>query len=174
VGRAICDSVKAHPTLEVLNLRGGFRVTSMARALLFLTSQIEKVVDMMKVNMTTHTLSLDSRYSEHELFRGTIVPYLETNRLETRIRAIQITRPIAYRAKVLGRALLAARTDANSFWMLLKGNDEVTFPPTTATTAAAVSLSITPATDADVSTADATAALAAATPTPAQKRNARH
>jgi hypothetical protein len=29
-----------------------------------------------------------------------------------------------YRAKVLGRALLATRTDVNSFWMLISGNAE--------------------------------------------------
>jgi hypothetical protein len=54
------------------------------------------------------------------------------------VRAITETRPIAFRAKVLGRALLAARTDANRFWMLLSGNAEVAFPPTTAADATAV------------------------------------
>jgi hypothetical protein len=33
---------------------------------------------------------------------------------------------------VLGRALLAARTDANSIWMLLSANPEVAFPSTAA------------------------------------------
>jgi hypothetical protein len=33
---------------------------------------------------------------------------------------------------VLGRALLAVRTDPNRFWMLLLGNAEVAFPSTTA------------------------------------------
>jgi hypothetical protein len=63
-----------------------------------------------------YIIRLDSHYSNHELFRGSIVPYLETNRLRLRVRAIQKTRPIAYRVKVLGRALLSARTDANSFF----------------------------------------------------------
>jgi hypothetical protein len=40
---------------------------------------------------------------------------LETNRLRQRLRAIPKIRSIAYRAKVLGRALLAARTDATGF-----------------------------------------------------------
>jgi hypothetical protein len=60
-----------------------------------------------------------------------------TNRLRPRLLAIQKTRPITYRAKVLGRALLAVRTDPNRFWMLLSGNPEVAFPSTTATIAAA-------------------------------------
>jgi hypothetical protein len=60
-------------------------------------------------------------------------------------RAFQKTRPITYRAKVLGRALLSARSDANRFWMLLSGNAEVAFPSRTATIAAAANLP-TPAT----------------------------
>jgi hypothetical protein len=83
---------------------------------------------------------------------------VETNR----VRAIQKTRLIAYRAKLLGRALLAARTDANSFWMLLSGNAEVAFPPTTATTTLATTLP-TPATVAATTTAAAVNATAAVT-----------
>ena len=48
--------------------------------------------------------------------------------------------PPAYRAKVLGRALFATHTDANSLWMLLSGNPEVTFPWATAATAPAASV----------------------------------
>ena len=70
--------------------------------------------------------------SNHELFRGSVIPYFETNRFRPRLLAIQQTRPIPYRVKVLGRALLSARTDANTFWMLLSGNAEVAFPSTTA------------------------------------------
>jgi hypothetical protein len=104
---------------------------------------------MMKVNMTIHTIRPPDRsYSDHELYRKSIVPYLETNRLRPRIHAIQKTHPITYRAKVLGRALLAARTNVNSFWMILSGNAEVSFPPTTAATNLA-----TPATAAATSNA---------------------
>ena len=74
------------------------------------------------------------------MYRESVIPFLETNRLRPRLLAIQKTRPIAYRAKVLGQALLAVRTDPNRFWMLLSGNAEVAFPSTTATTTAAASL----------------------------------
>jgi hypothetical protein len=87
---------------------------------------------------------------------GSVIPYLETNRLRPRVPAIQKARPLAYRAKVLGRALLATHTNSNSFWMLLSRNLEAAFPPTTATTVAAdVNLSITPTTNAHVATAAA-------------------
>jgi hypothetical protein len=98
--------------------------------------------------------------------------YLVTNRFRPRVLAIQKTRPIAYRAKVLGRALLAARTDANSFWMLLSGNAEVVFSSPTVTTTPAANLPTPAATNAAApanvvpivaaATAAATAAAAAA------------
>jgi hypothetical protein len=95
-----------------------------------------------KVNTSMHTIHLPDAIpvSEHEFFRQSVVPYLETNRLRPRVRAIQKTLPITYRAKVLGRALLAVRTDPNRFWMLLSGNAEVALPSTTATTTLAASL----------------------------------
>jgi hypothetical protein len=95
-----------------------------------------------------------------------VIPYLETNRVRPRVRAIQKARPIAYRAKVLGRALVAARTDTNRFWILLSGNTDVAFPLTMiATTTPAASLP-TPATAAATSSnaTDAVATSAAATP----------
>jgi hypothetical protein len=77
-----------------------------------------------------------------QVLRRSVLPYLETNSLRPRIRAIQKSRPNAYRAKVLGRALLAARTNANRMWMLLSGNPEVAFPSVTATTTVAANLSM--------------------------------
>jgi hypothetical protein len=119
---------------------------------------------MMKVNTSMHTIRLDPRYSRHELFRESVIPYLETNRLRPRLLAIQRTRPIMYRAKLLGRALLPACTDANRFWILLSGNAEVAFPSTTTTIAAAGKLT-TAATAAAISTVNAAATASTTTPT---------
>jgi hypothetical protein len=83
---------------------------------------------------------VDDQYYEHRLFRESVIPFLETNRLRPCLLAIQKTLPHTYRAKVLGRALLAVRTDPNRFWMLLSGNSEVAFPSTIATTTTAGSL----------------------------------
>jgi hypothetical protein len=133
---AICDSLKTHPTLEILHLSSN----APAPAPAVIKSRLQALLDMMKVNMSIHAIHVSSRYSEHEVFRGSVIPYLETNLLRLRVRAIQTTRPTTYRAKVLGRALLAVRTDANSFWMLLSGNPEVAFPSRTTTVAAAANL----------------------------------
>jgi hypothetical protein len=127
---AICDSLKTYPTLEVLNLR-----YEPPAALDVITSRVQALVDMMKVNTSIYTIHVSIGYSETEMYRKSVIPYLETNRLRPRLLAIQKTRPIAYRAKVLGRALLATRNHANMFWMLLSGNAEVAFPSRTPTIA---------------------------------------
>jgi hypothetical protein len=132
---ATCDSLKTHPTLEVLNLQ----MCGVAPWLpAVFNPRTQALVDMLKVNISIHTIQLDYRYNEHGLFQESIVPYFKTNRLRPRVCAIQKARPTAYRAKVLGRALVAVRTDPNRFWMLLSGN--VAFPSTTATTTAAANL----------------------------------
>jgi hypothetical protein len=113
-------------------------------------------VGMLKVNTSIHTIHVDPR---HYLYWRSGTPHLETNRFRPRARAIQKTRPITYRAKVLGRALLSARTDVNKFWMLLSGNAEVAFPSGT-TTIATADLSDTPTTDAATSTANVAAVAA--------------
>jgi hypothetical protein len=147
---AICDSLETHPTLEVLNLSSPFSDVTTAPAVI--TSRVQALLNMMKMNLSIHTIHLRDHYSEHQLFRGSVVPYLETNRLRPRLLAIQKTRPLHYRVKVLGRALLSARTNANSFWMLLSGNAEVAFPSTTAMATPAANLP-TPATPAATSNA---------------------
>jgi hypothetical protein len=139
---AICDSLKTHPTLEVLDLREILMGATMHPAAL--SSRVLALLDMMKINMSIHTIRLHSCYRQHELFRGSVIPYLDTNRLRSRVRAIQKIRPIAYRAKVLGQALLAA-PDANSFWMILSGNAEVALFPSTTTPAANLPTPVTTA-----------------------------
>jgi hypothetical protein len=173
---AVCDSLKTHPTLQVLKMLRLHAGETLALAPAVLKSQMQALVDMLKVNMSIQTLHyLDSCHSEHELFRGSVIPYLETNRHRPRVRAIQKARPIAFQAKVLGRALLAVSTDANRFWMLLSGNPEVAFPSTIATTPPAASLP-TPVTTVAADTSNAAAVATtfnAATPTACQKRKAR-
>jgi hypothetical protein len=103
--QAVYDSLKTHPTLEVVDLQSiQFGRPPLAAALL--RSRIQVLVDMLKVNMSIHTIILESCQSKHELYRESVIPYLETNRLRSRVSAIQKIRLIMYRAKVLGRALL--------------------------------------------------------------------
>jgi hypothetical protein len=158
---AICDSLETHPTLQVLNVQCWDTLQGGPLAPAVDTSWILALLYMLKVNTSLHTIHWNSHDIQHKLFRESVIPYLETNRLRPRVLAIQKTRPIAYRTKVLGRALLAARTDPNRFWMLLSGNAEIAFSSTTATTTAAASLptpsTITTTTTTGVATAAVTA-----------------
>jgi hypothetical protein len=122
---AICASLETHPTLEVLNLRTAFGAATTAPPVI--KSRVQALLDMMKVNTSIYRIGLKYRYKEVALFQESVIPYLETNRFRLHVRAIQKNRPIPYRAKVLGRALLSARTTPNRFWMLLSGNAEVAY-----------------------------------------------
>jgi hypothetical protein len=166
---AVCDYLKTHPTLEVLDLRSVI-TDDYTTAPAVIKTRIQVLLDMMKVNMSIHTIHLSDRYCEHELYRRSVIPYLQTNRLRPRLLAIQKTRPIPYRAKVPGRALLAVRTDPNSFWMLLSGNAEVAFPPPTA--AANLPTPATVGASANVAPAVATGAPNVVVPAAGQKRKA--
>jgi hypothetical protein len=182
---AVCDSLKTHPTLEAFSLRKNLFLQEVpfAPAARVLKSRLQALVDMLKVNMSIHIITVHAWYSNHELFQGSVVPYLQTNRFRPRLLAIQKTRPIAYRVKVLGRALLAVRTNPNSFWILLSGNPEVAFPSTTATTTLAANLlsratAAVPAIITDVTAIRAASSTGASTstnvdtPTACQKRKA--
>jgi hypothetical protein len=171
---AICDSLETHPTLEVLTFQetDTFPDPPVPVPPAVLKSRVQAIVDMMKMNISIHTIRLATHYEV--LVGPVIIPYLETNRFRPRVRAVQKTRPIAYRVKVMGRALLAVRTDPNRFWMLLSGNADVAFPPTTASTAPATDL-LTPATAAApvnvaTVTASATATSNVVAPAAGQKR----
>jgi hypothetical protein len=121
---AVCDALKTHPTLQVFDI-----ILSTGRPVppMLLNSRMQALLNMMKMNRSIHTVHLSHYYSQHAIYVRSVIPYLETNRFRLRVRAIQTTHPIPFRAKLLGRALLSARTDANSFWMLLSGNAEVAF-----------------------------------------------
>jgi hypothetical protein len=177
---AVCDSLKTHPTLHVLNLWSIHTSTGAPLDPVVLKTRIQALLgNMMKVNKSIHTIRLSERcyLREPELFPRSVIPYLETNRFRPRVHDIQKTCPIAYRYKVLGRALQAVRADPNRFWMLLSGNAEVGFPSTTATTTTLAAVAATAATRA-ASTTGASAAAPApaahvATPTTCHKHKAR-
>jgi hypothetical protein len=178
----VCDSLKilTHPTLQVLDLETIYETIysyGFDRALLKRRTSVlvQALVAMLKVNMSIHTISWNPHCSSsRELMQGSVAPYLETNRFRPRLLAIQRCRPFPYRGKVLGRALLATRTNPNLFWMLLSGNTEIIFPSTTPSSpspviaAATTNAAVVPAT-----TASAAVAANVATPSAGLKRKAR-
>jgi hypothetical protein len=80
---ALCDSLKTHPTLQALNLLGSGMIRQTV-----LKARVQALVDMMKVNISIHTIHLHACYSQHKLFRESVIPDLETNRFRPRLLAI--------------------------------------------------------------------------------------
>jgi hypothetical protein len=64
---AICDSLKTHPTLEVLHLSPVSNNTSTVSAVTL--SRTQALLNMMKMNMSIHTIHLHDHYLDHELFQ---------------------------------------------------------------------------------------------------------
>ena len=56
----IFDSLETHPTLEVLNLSSGFADATMAPEVI--TSRMQALSDMVKVNLSIHTILLQNRH----------------------------------------------------------------------------------------------------------------
>jgi hypothetical protein len=175
---AVCDSLKTltHPTLQVLNLET-IELIRVDPALLKSRKSvlIQVLVDLLKVNISIHTIPWNPHHSISKLkIHGSVAPYLETNRFRPRLLAIQKCRPFPYRVKVLGRALLATRTNPNLFWMLLSGNTEIIFPSTTPNSPSPViAAAISNAAVAPATTASAAVAANVATPSAGLKRKAR-
>ncbi len=108
----LCESLKTHPTLEVLDLSSAITAGMTSTDI---TPRMHALLDMMKVNISIQIIRLRAPYRPHHLFRESVIPYLERNRFWLHVLAIQQTRPIPYRTKVLGQALLAVRSDPNRF-----------------------------------------------------------
>jgi hypothetical protein len=186
---AVCGHLKAHPTLEILDIEQLPDSTCAPLAPAVVMSWIQVLVDMLKVNTVLYSINVpDHDFIDYELFQSSARPYLETNWLRPRLLAIQRTLPIAYRGQVLGRALLSSRTDPNRFWMLLSGNAELAFlsrttaivtaanlptPVTATTTENSSAVTLTATTTGSLPTAyDPAPGAAAAIPSTCQKRNA--
>jgi hypothetical protein len=123
---AVCDSLKTHPRFEFLDLQPiQFGVAPWGEAVL--KSRIEALLDMLKKNTSIRRIH-GPVSNQYQLLPRDDPTLSRTNRLRPRVRAIQKTRPITYRAKVLGLALLSARTNVKRVWTLLSGNAEVAFP----------------------------------------------
>jgi hypothetical protein len=171
----VCDSLKTHATLQVLNLgeihRLGETLTPAVPR-----SRIQPLVDMMKVNMSIHTIHLDSLASTCRYTQYIWIPLLTGNTSFTERRSSRISSGSGYsrmpsrklaQLHTVPRALLAVRSNRNRFWMLLSGNAEIAFPSKTTTIAIAANLPPAPATVGASANAATVVAKAVATVTPA-------
>jgi hypothetical protein len=127
----LCESLKAHPTLTILNLFDN-------RPIIFddiddddglLSDEAQKahrtrlLADMVQANTIMLTIELARYERDDHIYTDEILPYLETNRYRPRVLAIKKTIERPFREKkVLGRALFCAKSNPNLVWMFLSQN----------------------------------------------------
>lgn len=124
--KALCKSLKAHPTLEVLGLR---TTTSSAerQAPGFKTTRKNRMLDleeMLKVNTLMHTIDLGSTECDESLLQHSIQPRLKRNLYQPRISAMKGVDSLL-RAKLLGRALGSKQESPDALWMYLFENEDI-------------------------------------------------
>jgi hypothetical protein len=69
---AVCDSLETHPTLEVLDFRSRPREALMIDPAVIIP-RVQVLLNMLKVNLSIHTIHLDDHYSQHELYRESVM-----------------------------------------------------------------------------------------------------
>jgi hypothetical protein len=124
--KALCKSVKAHPTLEVLGLQ---TTTSSTERLApdFNATRTNRMLDleeMLKVNTLMHTIELGSAECEKSLLQHFIQPRLKRNLYQPRLSAMKNCDSLL-RAKLLGRALESKQESPDALWMFLSQNEDI-------------------------------------------------
>jgi hypothetical protein len=124
--KALCKSLKAHPTLEVLGLRTTTSSTE-RRDPEFETTKKNRMLDleeMLKVNTLMHTIDLDSTECNESLLQHSIQPRLKRNLYQPRVSAMNKDDSLL-RAKLLGRALGSKQESPDALWMFLSQNEDI-------------------------------------------------
>jgi hypothetical protein len=124
--KALCQSLKAHPTLEVLGLR---TTTSSAERRdpdfnATRTHRMRGLEGMLKVNTIMHTIDLEPTECDESLLQHSIRPRLEGNLYQPRVCAMKKVDSLL-RAKLLGRALESKQGSPNALWMFLSQNEDI-------------------------------------------------
>jgi hypothetical protein len=126
----LCQSLKTHPTLTTLDLRGtGMMVIDLIIELLNGEQKAERthvLAAMVRENRVLHTLCLNRNERDEQIYVESILPRLETNLYKPRVLGIKKA-DIALRRLLLGLALQteSVRSKSNLIWMFLSGNQGV-------------------------------------------------
>jgi hypothetical protein len=124
--KALCMSLKAHPTLEVLGLRTTTSSTD-RQARDYKTTRKNRMLDleeMLKVNTLMHTIELGSNECDESLLQHFIRPRLKRNLYLPRLSAMEIGDSLL-RAKLLGRALESKQESPDALWMFISQNKDI-------------------------------------------------
>jgi hypothetical protein len=124
--KALCKSLKAHPTLEVLGLQTTTSSTE-RQAPDFESTRENRMLDleeMLKVNTLIHTIELRPNECDESLLQHLIQPRLKRNLYQPRLSAMKDGDSLL-RAKLLGRALESKQESADTIWMFLSQNEDI-------------------------------------------------
>jgi hypothetical protein len=122
--KALCKSLKAHPTLEVLGLRTTTSSTERQDPA-FKTTRKNRMLDleeMLKVNSLMHTIDLESTECDESLLQHSIQPRLKRNLYQPRVSALKKDDSLLC-AKLLGRAM-ESKQSPDALWMFLSSNED--------------------------------------------------
>jgi hypothetical protein len=127
----LCHSVKAHPTLTVLDLRDTSPRAHQYGARMVLSNEQKAqrtriLAAMVEENRVLHTIRLQCYEKDEQIYAESILPRLETNLYRPRVLGIKKV-DIAVRRALLGLALQtkSVRSKSNLLWMFLSGNQDV-------------------------------------------------
>jgi hypothetical protein len=124
--KALCKSLKAHPTLEVLGLRTTTSSTE-RQAPEFKTTRKNRMLDleeMLKVNTVMHTVELGLNECDESLLQHFIQPRLKRNLYQPWLSAVKNGDSLL-RAKLLGRALESKQESPDALWMFISQNKDI-------------------------------------------------
>jgi hypothetical protein len=123
---ALCESLKAHPTLTCLDLRSTSPRHPIGNRIVLTDDQklhrTRLLAEMVQHNTVLHTIQLSEDERDEEIYTEEILPRLETNLYRPRVLAVKKTKEITFREKVLGRALFSVNSSPNLVWMFLSEN----------------------------------------------------
>jgi hypothetical protein len=128
----MCESIKAHSSLTILDLRTTTSRSSYDSGVIIALSEDQKahrahaIAEMIQPNKLLHTIKLTTHERDEQIYTQDIRPYLETNLHRTRVLAIKKA-DISLRRPLLGLALQtkSVRNTPNLLWMFLSGNPDV-------------------------------------------------
>jgi hypothetical protein len=114
----LCESLKAHPTLIILELPNSpFGLSDKRKA-----NRMRMLAEMVQQNTVLHTIRLSEHEQDEQIYTQEICPYLEVNLYRPRVLAVKKTTERPFREKVLGRALHCVKSSPNLVWMFLSEN----------------------------------------------------
>jgi hypothetical protein len=124
----LCQSLRAHPTLETLDLSGTFHdlnagITTMSNA--SKTHRCNCIVDLLRSNTVLRSVHLTREERDETIWSESILPHLQTRKVQPLIQEIKAVVDQPRRSKLFGRALDSFKTKPYLLYLFLSGNVDI-------------------------------------------------